>query len=140
MIPSHRTPTHPGEVLQEEFLTPLGVTQVALAEHIRVSVQRVNELVRGKRGVTPDTAWLLAQAFDTTPEFWLNLQATFDLAQSRPPRAVRRLRKAGQRDGPANARERDGPAGHGACKLRTRRARPARALRGALGALEMLCG
>jgi addiction module HigA family antidote len=93
MIPKHRTPTHPGEVLEEEFLIPLGVTQVALADHIGVSVQRVNELVRGKRGVTPDTAWLLSQAFDTTPEFWLSLQATFDLAQSRPSRTIRKLRR-----------------------------------------------
>ena len=95
MIPSHRLPTHPGEVLEEEFLKALGITQVALAEHIGVSVQRVNELVRGKRGMTPDTAWLLAQAFDTSPEFWLNLQAAYDLAQARPTRVVRRLRRAG---------------------------------------------
>jgi len=95
MIPTHRIPTHPGEILQEEFLGPLAITQVALAEHIGASVQRVNELVRGKRGVTPDTAWLLAQAFDTTPEFWLNLQAAHDLARTRPTRSVRRLRKAG---------------------------------------------
>jgi len=95
MIPSHRLPTHPGEVLEEEFLKALGITQVALAEHIGVSVQRVNELVRGKRGMTPDTAWLLAQAFDTSPEFWLNLQAAYDLARARPTRAVRRLRRAG---------------------------------------------
>ena len=95
MIPTHRTPTHPGEILQEEFLQALGLTQVALAEHIGVSVQRVNELVRGKRGVTPDTAWLLSQAFDTTPEFWLNLQAAYDLAKTRPARSVQRLSKAG---------------------------------------------
>ena len=95
MIPSHRTPTHPGEILQEEFLAPLGRTQVALAEHVGVSVQRVNELVRGKRGITPETAWLLAQALDTSPEFWLNLQAAYDLSRSRPARAVKRLRKAG---------------------------------------------
>jgi addiction module HigA family antidote len=95
MIPTHRAPTHPGEILQEEFLSPLGLTQVALAEHIGVPVQRINELVRGKRGVTPDTAWLLAQAFDTTPEFWLNLQASYDLAHARPTRSVRRLRRAG---------------------------------------------
>ena len=95
MIPSHRLPTHPGEVLKEEFLKALGITQVALAEHIGVSVQRVNELVRGKRGMTPDTAWLLAQAFDTSPEFWLNLQAAYDLARARPTRVVRRLRRAG---------------------------------------------
>ena len=95
MIPKHRRPTHPGEVLVEEFLTPLGITQVTLAEHLGVSVQRVNELVRGKRGITPETAWLLAQAFATTPEFWLNLQAAYDLAVNRPSRTVRRLRKVG---------------------------------------------
>jgi addiction module HigA family antidote len=67
---------------------------VALAAHLGVPVQRINELVRGKRGVTPDTAWLLAQAFGTTPEFWLNLQAAYDLAVSRPARRVQRLRKA----------------------------------------------
>ena len=94
MIPTHRKPTHPGEILQEEFLSLLGITQVALAAHIGVPVQRINELVRGKRGVTPDTAWLLGQAFGTTREFWLNLQAAYDLAESRPLRAVRKLRKA----------------------------------------------
>ncbi len=61
MLPKNRTPTHPGEILLEEFLRPLGVTQVAFAGHIGVSVQRVNELIRGKRGVTPETAWLLSQ-------------------------------------------------------------------------------
>lgn len=95
MLPSDRVPTHPGEVLQEEFLDPLGVTQVALADHIGVSVQRVNELVRGKRGITPETAWLLAQAFGTTPEFWVNLQANYDLTSARPRRNIARLRKAG---------------------------------------------
>ena len=94
MIPSHRTPSHPGEILQQEFLAPLGVTQIALAEHIGVSVQRINELVRGKRGITPETAWLLAQSLDTTPEFWVNLQAAYDLAQSRPSKAVRKLKRA----------------------------------------------
>jgi addiction module HigA family antidote len=94
MQPSNRTPTHPGEILREEFLGPLGQTQVALAEHLGVPVQRVNELVRGKRGVTPETAWLLSQALNTTPEFWLNLQAAFDLAISRPAKKVRRLKRA----------------------------------------------
>ena len=70
MIPKNRVPTHPGEILAEEFLRPLGVTQVELASHIGVPVQRVNEIVRGKRGVTPSTAWLLAEAFETTPQFW----------------------------------------------------------------------
>jgi addiction module HigA family antidote len=82
-------------VLGEEFLDPLGVTQVALAEHIGVPVQRINEIVRGKRGITPGTAWLFAQAFGTTPEFWVNLQANYDLATARPKRSVARLRKAG---------------------------------------------
>jgi addiction module HigA family antidote len=95
MLPTTRIPTHPGEILQEEFLRPLGVTQVALAEHLGVPVQRVNELIRKKRGVTPATAWLLAQALDTSPEFWMNLQANHDLAAARPRRGVRRLRKAG---------------------------------------------
>jgi addiction module HigA family antidote len=57
-------------------------------------VQRINELVRGKRGVTPDTAWLLSQALGTTPEFWLNLQAAHDLALNRPRKAIRKLRRA----------------------------------------------
>lgn len=94
MQPSNRTPTHPGEILREEFLVPLGQTQVALAEHLGVPVQRINELVRGKRGVTPETAWLLSQALNTTPEFWLNLQAAFDLATSRPAKRARRLKRA----------------------------------------------
>lgn len=91
MLANHRTPTHPGEVLLEEFLMPLGVTQVALARHLGVSVQRVNELVRGKRGITPETAWLLAGALGTTPQFWVNLQMNYDLAVSRPAQMVARL-------------------------------------------------
>lgn len=88
MLPSNRTPTHPGEVLSEEFLKPLGLTQVALAAHLGVPVQRINELVRGKRGITPDTAWLLAGAFETTPDFWINLQTAHDLAASKPAKAI----------------------------------------------------
>ncbi|MGI9197628.1 MAG: HigA family addiction module antitoxin [Candidatus Nanopelagicales bacterium] len=84
-------PTHPGEILLLEFLEPLGITQVALAAHVGVPVQRINEIVRGKRGVTPETAWLLAQALRTTPEFWVNLQSAHDLALTRPARAVRPL-------------------------------------------------
>ena len=94
MQPSHRVPTHPGEILREEFLVPLGLTQVALAEHLGIPLQRVNELVRGRRGVTPETAWLLSQALGTTPEFWLNLQTSYDLAVTRPARRVQRLRTA----------------------------------------------
>lgn len=94
LLPENRVPTHPGEILRLEFLEPLGITQVALAAHIGVPVQRVNELVRGKRGVTPDTAWLLAQAFETTPDFWMNLQAAYDLARTRPGRTIPPLKSA----------------------------------------------
>ena len=72
-------PTHPGEVLREEFLGPLGMTAHALAQALRVPAPRVNDLVRERRGVTPDTALRLARYFDTTPQFWLNLQASYEL-------------------------------------------------------------
>ncbi len=94
MQPKHRIPTHPGSILLQDFLAPLGVTQVDFAAHIGVSLQRVNEIVRGKRGVTPETAWLLAQALGTTPEFWTNLQAQHDLARSKPARGVGRLKRS----------------------------------------------
>jgi addiction module HigA family antidote len=93
MLPENRVPTHPGVILKEEFLLPLGITQVALAEHLEMPVQRINEIVRGKRGVTPDTAWRLAQAFETSPGFWLNLQALHDLGRSRPSAKVKSLLK-----------------------------------------------
>ena len=95
MIPENRTPTHPGVILSQEFLVPLGISQVAFAAHLGVPVQRINELVRGKRGITPATAWLLSQALNTTPEFWINLQATYDLSRSRPTRPVDRLAAVG---------------------------------------------
>jgi antitoxin HigA-1 len=95
MLPKNRIPTHPGEILLEDFLKPLGVSQVALAEHLGISVQRINELVRGKRGVTPETAWLLAGALGTTPEFWINLQANHDLVRNRPRKKIRQLAAAG---------------------------------------------
>lgn len=75
-------PIHPGEILLEEFLAPLGVTQVAFAAHLGVPVQRVNQLVKGKRSVTAETAWLLSQALGTTPEFWMYLQAAHDLGRT----------------------------------------------------------
>jgi len=95
MLPKKRIPTHPGVILLEDFLLPLGVTQVAFARHIGVSVQRVNELIKGKRGITPETAWLLSQALGTTPQFWVNLQTNHDLAGTKPRRKVSKLRKAG---------------------------------------------
>ena len=95
MIPSNRTPTHPGEILREDFLQPLELTQVELAEHLQIPLQRVNGIVRGRRAVTPETAWLLAQAFSTTPEFWLDLQAAYGLAPAKPDCRIKPLRKVG---------------------------------------------
>jgi len=79
MIPKHRQPTAPGEILLEEFLKPKGITQVELAARMGISVQRVNTLINGKRAVTAETAILLARELETTPEFWLNLQNSVDL-------------------------------------------------------------
>ena len=78
-VPTNRTPTHPGEMLIEEFLIPMGLTQRDLADGIRVPYQRVNDLIHGRRGMTPSTALRLAKFFGTTPEFWMNLQLRLDL-------------------------------------------------------------
>ncbi len=78
-VPTHREPTHPGEMLQEEFLEPMGLTQRQLAEGIRVPYQRINELVNGRRGVSPSTALRLAKYLGTSAEFWLNVQQRWDL-------------------------------------------------------------
>ena len=78
-IPTDRTPTHPGKMLLEEFLRPLGLTQRDLASAIGVPYQRVNEIVRGRRGITPSTALRLGKFFATTPAFWMNLQLRWDL-------------------------------------------------------------
>ncbi len=91
MIPSNRVATHPGVILLKELLEPLGLSQKTLATHIGIPVQRINEIVRGKRGVSPDTAWLLSEALNTSPEFWLNLQAIHDLYLHKPKKHVRPL-------------------------------------------------
>lgn len=78
-VPTHRMPTHPGEMLLEEFLRPLGVTQRVLSDRIQVPYQRVNEIVNGRRGVTPSTALRLGRYLGTSPDFWLNLQQRWDL-------------------------------------------------------------
>jgi len=78
-IPTHRLPTHPGEMLLEEFLIPMGLTQRELAEAIGVPYQRVNEIVNGRRGNTPSTALRLAQYFGMSTEFWMNGQMRWDL-------------------------------------------------------------
>lgn len=92
MIPKNRVTTHPGTILLKEYLEPMGLTQKGLADHLDIPIQRVNEIVRGKRGVSPDTAWLLSEAFDTSPEFWLNLQSMHDLSSNRPNRHIKSLK------------------------------------------------
>ena len=78
-LPTDRVPTHPGEMLVEEFLTPMQITQRELADALHVPYQRVNELVNQKRGVTPSTALRLGRFFGVSPDFWLNLQVRWDL-------------------------------------------------------------
>jgi addiction module HigA family antidote len=99
-VPSHREPTHPGEMLLEEFLKPMKLSQRDLANGIQVPYQRVNELINGKRGVTPGTALRLAKYFGNTPAFWMNLQLRWDLyhaqqTEAEALRRIRRVRKAG---------------------------------------------
>jgi antitoxin HigA-1 len=96
MLPENRIPTHPGNILVEDFLKPMGLTQVVFSRHLGIPLQRLNELCRGRRGVSPETAWLLSQALGTTPGFWMNLQANYDLARSRPKREVRPVRRKGR--------------------------------------------
>ncbi len=79
MIPENRPPTTPGELLLKDYLEPMGVTQIAFAAQIGVSMQRLNGIVRGRRAVTAETAILLAKALNTSPEFWMNAQAATDL-------------------------------------------------------------
>jgi addiction module HigA family antidote len=79
MLPIYGPPTHPGEMLLHEFLIPWGMTQMELARRIGVSYPRVNEIIKGKRGVTPDTALRLARLTNMTCEFWLGLQQGWDL-------------------------------------------------------------
>jgi antitoxin HigA-1 len=88
MLPSHRITTHPGQILLQEFLKPSGLTQAELARALGIPLNRVNELVRGKRGITPETALLLAGYFKNSAEFWMNLQTAYDLT-----RALHELRK-----------------------------------------------
>ncbi len=80
-IPTHRSPTHPGEMLLEEFLTPMGLTQRELADAIHVPYQRINEIINGRRGITPSTALRLAKFFGMSADFWINLQLRWDLYQ-----------------------------------------------------------
>ncbi len=81
-IPTHRQPTSPGEMLREEFLLPMRITQRQLADAIHVPYQRINEIVNGRRGITPATALRLAKYFEVSPDFWMNLQVRWDLYQA----------------------------------------------------------
>jgi antitoxin HigA-1 len=72
-------PIHPGEILREEFLVPLGMTAHALALELKVPAPRINDIVRERRAITPDTALRLARYFGNTPQFWMNLQTSYDL-------------------------------------------------------------
>jgi len=82
MIKNNLRPIHPGEILREEFLLPLGLSANALSLALRVPATRIHEVVRQRRGVTSDTALRLARYFNTTPQFWLNLQTNFNLKQT----------------------------------------------------------
>ena len=82
-IPTNREPTHPGEMLLDEFLNPMGITQRELAEKIHVPYQRVNEIINKRRGITPSTALRLAKLFRVSEDFWMNLQLRWDLYKAR---------------------------------------------------------
>ncbi len=83
-----RNPFHPGEILLEEFLLPAGITQTAFAEELGWTRARLNELIRGKRGITAESALDLAEVLGTTAKLWMNLQATYDLDQAMKRREV----------------------------------------------------
>jgi len=86
-VPTHRLPTHPGEMLLEEFLTPMGLTQRELATAIHVPYQRINEIINGRRGITPSTALRLGKFFGMSAGFWMNLQLRWDLYQTQQAEA-----------------------------------------------------
>jgi addiction module HigA family antidote len=113
MLPEFRIATHPGQILLAEFLEPLRLTQTELARALHIPLNRVNELVRGKRGITPASAFLLSEYFGNSPEFWMNLQTAHDLS---------RMRQEMRKDG----RKHPG----GIVRIKT----PAKARRGAQGA------
>ena len=82
-VPTHREPTHPGEMLLEEFLAPMGITQKELANSIHVPYQRINEIINKKRGITPSTALRLAKFFAMSEDFWMNVQLRWDLFKAK---------------------------------------------------------
>jgi addiction module HigA family antidote len=95
LLPENGPPVGPGEILQEEFLTPMGITQREFAEHLGWPQPKLNEIIKGKRGVTPETALAFADAFGTTPEFWLNAQRACDLWEAiQSHKTIPRLQQA----------------------------------------------
>ena len=86
-------PVHPGDILLEEYLKPLGISQNKLGRDLNVPAQRINEIVRGQRAITVDTALRLARYFHTSPQFWLNLQSRYDLEVAQETRLVERVVK-----------------------------------------------
>jgi antitoxin HigA-1 len=104
MLPLHRVSTHPGQILLKEFLEPLGLTQVKLASAINIPQNRVNELIRGKRGMTPETALLLSEYFQNSAEFWMNLQTAYDLTRVRAELRKRPSTLSRNRSRPARGR------------------------------------
>ncbi|KHE93298.1 MAG: HigA family addiction module antidote protein [Candidatus Scalindua rubra] len=82
-VPTHREPTHPGEMLLEEFLLPMGITQMELSKEIHVPYQRINEIVNKRRGITPSTALRLSKFFGVSEDFWMNLQLRCDLYKAK---------------------------------------------------------
>lgn len=100
-VPTNRVPTHPGEMLLEEFLKPMGLSQRELADSIHVPYQRINEIVNGRRGITPATALRLARFFGTSASFWMNLQLRWDLyhAQQTEASALKTIRPHRSVDG-----------------------------------------
>jgi addiction module HigA family antidote len=92
-VPKHREPTHPGEMLLEEFLKPMGISQQSLSRSIRVPYQRINEIVNKRRGITPATALRLGRYFGNTAAFWMNLQLRWDLyrAQTSEAETLRKI-------------------------------------------------
>lgn len=79
MLPKYRNPSHPGEILRDLYMEPLGLTQTRLARHLGCTRAALNELIHGRRGVSPQMALRLADVFKTTPQLWLNLQMDYDL-------------------------------------------------------------
>ncbi|MGK5086255.1 HigA family addiction module antitoxin [Bdellovibrionota bacterium FG-2] len=79
MLPKNRPPVHPGEILAEEFLKPKNISQLRFAAHLGWPYARVNEIVNGKRGITPETALAFSDVFGTTPDLWLTLQQNYEL-------------------------------------------------------------